>query len=396
MKNLLAAVAMASLLIGAISCRKDPGPEEPERYDRVMILASLGFNSLSGDLKLDIKDILGEEPNEMLPLKGTGDVLLILEHTKSGSSYSNATSPIVYRIKRDSDGKTLMDTIMVLDKGAKLTDKDVMKKALDGIKDKYPSDHYGMVMSSHGTGWLPEGYYRKTPTINQAAPTSFGDEVRVDKSGEKHYEMDIRDLEYAIPMHLDYLLFDACLMGGVEVAYELREKTSYIGFSATEILSEGFNYKKIVSRLLGKTTDPEAVCRDYFEQYKGSSATIAYVDCSKLDALGVLCKELFKKYRSGLNKVDPSSVQGFFRVNRHYFYDMKDILDKSGISAADESALDEAINACVLYKEATDSFLDLKIATYCGLSMYLPANGTDELDKYYPGLAWNKVTGLVE
>jgi hypothetical protein len=33
--------------------------------------------------------------------------------------------------------------------------------------------------------------------------------------------------------------------------------------------------------------------------------------------------------------------------------------------------------------------------TYCGLSMYLPCNGSDYLDEYYKTLAWNKATSLV-
>ena len=45
----------------------------------------------------------------------------------------------------------------------------------------------------------------------------------------------------------------------------------------------------------------------------------------------------------------------------------------------------------------TPEFLcEFEIKTFSGFSMYLPCNGTSELDKYYRTLEWNKATGLVE
>ena len=51
--------------------------------------------------------------------------------------------------------------------------------------------------------------------------------------------IEIADLPGAIPMHLDFIIMDACLMGCVEVAYELRDKCDILIFSPTEILSSG-------------------------------------------------------------------------------------------------------------------------------------------------------------
>ena len=36
------------------------------------------------------------------------------------------------------------------------------------------------------------------------------------------------------------------------------------------------------------------------------------------------------------------------------------------------------------------------INTFCGLSMYLPADGSAHLDNYYRTLSWNRATGLVK
>lgn len=37
-------------------------------------------------------------------------------------------------------------------------------------------------------------------------------------------ELNINDLKKSLPVHSDFILFDACYMGSIEVLYELREK----------------------------------------------------------------------------------------------------------------------------------------------------------------------------
>jgi hypothetical protein len=110
-----------------------------------------------------------------------------------------------------------------------------------------------------------------------------------------------------------------------------------------------------------------------------------------------VCKDLSGRYSSSIAAVSPGKVQGFFRLGRHYFYDLKDIFAKSGASASDLDVLQGALDACLPYKAATPSFLsEFDIRTCCGLTMYLPSNGTPLLDKYYRKEAWNDATGLVQ
>lgn len=53
-----------------------------------------------------------------------------------------------------------------------------------------------------------------------------------------HAEMELEEFAAAIPDgQLDFIVFEACLMAGVEVAYVLRGKTDYILSSAAEIVS---------------------------------------------------------------------------------------------------------------------------------------------------------------
>ena len=133
------------------------------------------------------------------------------------------------------------------------------------------------------------------------------------------------------------------------------------------------------------------------------SATITLVDCTKMDKLTALCKELVSRYRTGLAEINPSEVQPYFRSYHHWFYDLEDVFIKAGITDPEKRSLEQALDECILYKAATPSFLmnngsgsGFKIDIYSGFSMYLPCNGSPYLDEFYKTLAWNKAIGLVQ
>ena len=427
-----------------------------EESRNVLLLYSAGYNSLSQFLADDIKELLSGD------LPGLGhmeDVLLIYSHFPSAKGvYSVPTSPTLTRVYKDIENNVVKDTLVVYPEGVCSSMASQLNRVLTYVKDNYPAKTYGMVFSSHATGYLPTGYYSNprdyvyTPSAAvSSADASFGsaDAAGVPYVEPEHdpmlpmvksvgqdqvgtygnylsYEieiedfaralpmymdyilfdaclMDIRDFAAAIPMKLDYILFDACLMGGVEVAYELAGRCGLVGFSQTEVLAEGFDYKSITSHLLyGGAPDPEAVCRDYFSQYDEQSgvyrsATISLVDCSGMEPLARVCAELFGKYSDAIAHLDPAYVQRYYRSDYHWFYDLFDIVSRAGADEEEIKALNSALDECIIYKASTPDFMgSFKIGVYSGLSMYLPCHGGTELDSYYRTLKWNMATGLVE
>jgi len=392
-----------------------------EETRRALIVFSDGYNSLSSYLKEDISDL----KEGYFPPEGRDHNLLFLVSSLTASSddYKTKTSPVIIRMYENYEGEHVVDTIKTLPEGSLLVDKDVMKETLSFIKDNYPAKSYGMVYSSHATGYLPEYYYTSVKSASRSsmeklsniyvpidqdpnlpAVKSIGQEVHRNDSGSLiSHEMELQDFADALPMHLEYLLFDACLMGGVEVAYELKDKADVIGFSPAEVLADGFDYTSLASLLLeNEKPDPKSICSEYFERYNARSgasrsATITLVDCSKLDNLAQACNVLFEKYRNQIDAVSPSRVQGYFRNNRHWFYDMEDILLKSGATKDDMKDFYSAMEQAILYKNATPSFMgDFDIKVYSGLSMFLPNNGNYYLKDYYKSLKWNEATSLVK
>jgi len=420
--------ALALLLLAVSSCDHTKKEDKTVAPEKVMILWSAGFNSISSYLEGDIEDL---KEGTYVPSKASGDILLVVSKLNEHDNYKTQVSPTVVRVYKDNS-QVVSDTVMTLEKGTPLASAETVNSVLTKICSKYAAKSYGMIISSHGTGWLPEGYYNNAgqyesltasartangrkgripyvePIVDETHPAvkTIGQDVYVEGDAKYSLEMGIDDFASAIPMHLDYLILDACLMGGVETAYELRDKADYVAFSPAETLAEGFFYRTMAERLLEpESPDVQKVCQEFYNLYAyeegdKQSATITLVKTSGMDALAATCKTLFEKYREAISAVDPGTVQGFFRYEKHYYYDMEDILEKAGASSEDLAALEAALDGCIAYKAATPAFLPnsggFDIDSYCGMSMYLPADGTAYLDEYYKSLSWNKATRLVE
>ena len=419
--------AITAVLTGLIfgGCTKErPGRAFPEK-EFVTIYYCAGFNNLSSDIRKNVEILKAGD----LPFEESRHKMLVFSHFSVGNyDYSTLTDSHLVLYTKDF-GRIKADTLLTIDKSRYATDPAVMREVLATVRNLYPDAHYGLVVSSHGTGWLPAGKYSSGSVVQMARrrqsaselpayrynadPDSpkvktFGAEVKQENSTNYSVEMTIQSMAKAIPMHLDYLLFDACLMGGIEVAYELKDVADKIAFSPTEVLAQGFDYSNI-SYLLADEPSIEGFCKLYFDHYNSESgsmrsATISVVRSSGLDALADVCADMFGKYRSSIDTLSLNSgIQRYFRSNYHWFFDMEDILVKAGLTDEDKATLENALDGCISYKAATPQFLGIEIKNYSGLSMYLPSATVDrdgkidaQLNEFYRTLAWNKATYLVE
>lgn len=425
--NIIWAALASLLMLSAVACDKTfddmPGNKgttpvrdvTPEKA-QVMILYSAGFNSLCAALEDDVNDI----KSGYLPLVGSMSkaVLVYSRRLSETGRYTDRTPSYLIRLSVDGWGKVISDTLKTWPETDEAVSVSTMTDVLETVKGLYPHASYGMVFSSHGSGWLPSGYYSTGKITAGTAglhavpyidPNSDGSMPRVKSIGidnitsRNTYEMEIETFAQALPMKFDYIIIDACLMGCVEVAYALKDKCDKLVFSQAEVLEDGLcDYTTLTQRVL-KPVVPDLynLCEDSYRHYKNQddpiyrSLTISMIDCTRLDGLAESCKSLFSKYRNQISLVNAANVQGYFRARKHWFYDLTDILRQSGIPEADMAGYNKAMSDCVLYNAATDTFINFDIRTHCGLSMYLPADGNSELDEFYKTLSWNKASGLV-
>ena len=405
--KVFAALAFIITVAFTVSSCCKTGPQSYDGpFDSVLIYYAEAYNNLSrgivGTTRHSEKDTLNCSDIQDLcrgdiPDKYAKRAILAYCHgtRNNNSDYTTPNSPVLIRIYREN-GLAVLDTVKVYESNTVSASASELNGVLNSIRNTYKSDHYGLLYSSHGSGWLPCNFY--APNKPAPAPTSVGSQF--DTSPEYTYEIDIKDLAAAIPMKLDYIIFDACLMGGIEVAYELRNTCDRIIFSPTEIFTEGFYYRTIAKRLLQDVPDLKNVCRDYMEHYE-SGATVSLVECSELDRLASVAGKLIDKYRDNIPQINKTSVQRFYTGNHEWFYDMRSIIRAAGATEDELSGLDNAIEASVPYRNYTPEFGQgtqyyIPIREFCGLSMWLPMAKYPQLSAYYRNLEWNKAVGLVK
>ena len=385
----------------AACCKVEP---EPEVKDRILLYYGAGFNDLSAEISADISQLCS---SDYIPEKSSGNVLLVFQNLAE-KNYSTPYTPVLYRVYRNRSGETVKETLLTLEPGTIAASVSTLNRVLSHIKSTFVYNTFGMIFSSHATGWLPAAGNTENPSGKTVSPLSIGNEFSPETGTKVQYEMDLDDFADAIPMHLDYILFDACFMGGVEVAYELKDVCDRLVFSSEEILADGMVYTDIVRRLLEENpANLTGVAEDYFYHYNSmtgwqQSGLISTVRCSGLDALADACAMIYTNHRGQIPAIPASQVQKLNYNDPSYFYDLRDALEQLGLSDTEKEALDKALEECVEYSAHTEYFFKGKsygyrIETFCGLSTYLPSavsitNTRERLNEYYKGYKWNQAT----
>ena len=373
-------------------------------YEQVLIYYALGYNNLNYQLERNFKQI-GEG---VVPSLSSEKAIVAYCHLSDGSDYITPTDPVLVRIYRNTHGQTVMDTLKVYKDVARPASKEAVRSALQDIQEIFPSKHYGMLVSSHGTGWLPADFdsYDERPYIRSRAveparqwPLTKALSNQYSGSGSRLRTdwMEVSDFAEAIPMKLDYLILDACLMGTVEVAWLFKDLCDYLVVSPTEVMDTGMIYNTLSWDMLsGSQADLRGYCQEYIDYYEAQSgsyrsATIALVDCSALSDLADAFAGILSAHRSALQPGLTRTVQRYYYNASPFrcFYDLRDLCVQLGASQSELAALDEALSRCVLYHAETLTFFDLQLERCCGLSVYIPEPTRPRLNAFYERFGWN-------
>lgn len=381
-RSLFCALAMALTLF---SCKKAEVEEViVVKRPKTVLLYMVANNNLSHDAENSISRL----QNGYIPAEEGN--LLVYKHCAG-------MDPVLLHIKKGEEGTVVADTAYRFPPRVSAT-KSALTQALNVTQALFPADSYGLILWSHGTGWIPP--LASFSSAAQEQISGSGPERTFGLDGK--VELEIRDLAQAIPYKLSFMLMDACFMGGIETAYEVKDSVDYYIGSPAEILTESFPYHKIMQHIFKSTPDYAAVCKEYYDYYNAKSgaersATVALMDCSKLAEVAEVAKRVFDQYGERIASLDLSLLQPYFRgSNSKYFYDLKDLVDAiADASLSAEFAV--ALERAVPYKAATPYFIELPIRRFCGVSTYVPGNPADtKLADYYKQYKWNQATGMIK
>ena len=398
------------LVIVLAACSNEIPEQQPAKRSGRTVLAYLVSNNKAGSLDTYLRDNVIDMYTALGNMKESCTLLVFYRPYTGDAPLSKPTLMSFY-----ADGRGNINNVAALT-GSELTfdavcriaqkkeytmnsqiatDPAVMEEVFTDMQTVAPSDSYGLILGSHASGWMK----------GTSVPTkAFGD--------DDGYNIDIPDLadvlKNSFSEKLDFVLFDACMMGTAEVGYELRETTSYCIASVMETPVYGFPYDQILPYLYSENVDYSAVCHEFisFNKTKDVWGTCAVMDCSQMENLASAVKAKLSEWEDALFSVSMRNVQQYGVNNYKYFsYDVLDFFrelgGKSGVAETDlneviasiQTVLNEAVIAKECIPNPSNSSFRVDGTRFCGIGMYIPK----EVNDYVPdNISWNNWNSYYE
>lgn len=324
---------------------------------------------------------------------------------------------VLFELKKQN-GRCLTDTLRRYS-DRPFTSRQWLTLLFSEVMTLAPASRYGMVVGCHGLAWVPvQGQRSARKRLGSQERIDEGDnlykEERIDKEGEPndlmHFEVqgpvttrfiggtypetqiettDLADAMADAGLHTEYILFDACYMSSVEVAYELKDVTHYLIASPTEVLSYGFPYITMGKHLLGTPNYKGIVDSfiSFYSSYNLPYGTVAVTDCTQLDALAAIAQQINAAAEEQTNAAAeeqpstvtsaqfvPNGVQIMDGYSPTLFYDLGHLMSLKDAGTVLTAAFAEQLEKTVPYKGHTGQYftalkdVPVDIKHYSGLN----------------------------
>ncbi len=390
----LKSLLWALVALFAVACSNDtpepeptpqpePTPEVPQPLteSHTLIIYMQGNNGLAEFMDSNLQRIIASYYN--MP---EGDFRIFIFYDRG--NYTRLTELYM------NDGMAKQRLVEEYETTTSTVDKTFFEGVISKIMTEAPADSYGLILSSHGGGWVPSLLYdeylfqsdSRSGDAPQAQPLFYG---------QDDYDcMEIPDLVDALDQtKFKYIIFDACFMANVEALYDLRNSADYIVASAAEVLGAGFPYETMIPMLFEYDNhNLQAICEEYMKFYENSSGTVSLIDCKKLDTLADAMRVVMAELEG---YVDVSDIQAYDAFDYHLYFDLLNYVERH---VADCEEFKRALNETVLYSGHTDyieTATGKDVETYtldrsCGLSCYIPQEACTATEAAWRETAWAK------
>ena len=299
---------------------------------------------------------------------------------------------VLFELKKQN-GRCLTDTLRRYS-DRPFTPRQWLTSLFSEVMTLAPASRYGMVVGCHGLAWVPVQGQRNAPKRlgsqerideednlykeEKIDKEGLYKEERIDKEGDDlmHFEVqgpvttrfiggtypetqiettDLADAMADAGFHTEYILFDACYMSSVEVAYELKDVTHYLIASPTEVLSYGFPYITMGKHLLGTPNYKGIVDSfiSFYSSYNLPYGTVAVTDCTQLDALAAIAQQI---NAADAEQLVPNGVQIMDGYSPTLFYDLGHLMSLKDAGTVLTAAFAEQLEKTVPYKGHTGQY----------------------------------------
>ena len=367
---------------------------------------------------------------------------------------------VLFELKKQN-GRCLTDTLRRYS-DRPFTSRQWLTSLFSEVMTLAPASRYGMVVGCHGMAWMPvQGQRNARKRLGSQERIDEEDnlykeeridkednlykeekiekeglykEERIDKEGDDlmHFEVqgpvttrfiggtypetqiettDLADAMADAGLHTEYILFDACYMSSVEVAYELKDVTHYLIASPTEVLSYGFPYITMGKHLLGTPNYKGIVDSfiSFYSSYNLPYGTVAVTDCTQLDALAAIAQQInaaTAEPRNGASEGElntarsgkdvPNGVQIMDGYSPTLFYDLGHLMSLKDAGTVLTAAFAEQLDKTVPYKGHTGQYFTalkdapVDIKHYSGLNT--SQGSLNRMADRISETAWHKAT----
>ena len=387
------------LLFSMTSCRWFC-PDEEHIYDRTVLVYIAAENTLAPFFRSDINEMLQAVDD----IPENSRLIIYLDDTQM---------PRLISIERDQEGNPIQKTLFQYTSDLDSGNPETLHQIMTWTTKHYPAHSYGLVLWSHGDGWVVAN--TNTPPMQRSICIDNNQNTSYSDRGSK---MDIAEMSEVLATfpRLEFILFDACFMQSVEVAYELRHTTKHIVASPAEIPGPGAPYNRIVKPMFASPFDATKIADEYFKAYNDADrenvlqdygVLLSVVDCDLLEELASVTAEMIIKYADKESALDMRDIQHYCpkpTTSRPNFYDMNAYMMRLITDEADYQRWHKALDRTMSYAAATPwwfsiysnqgrEMVDLNV--YSGLSCYVPQSEDSytELNTLFHTTSWYTATG---
>lgn len=360
------------------SAQERSGDKEPPSNDRkdytVMIyVVGSDLESRSGAATMDIEEMLGAGVNY-----DKTNLLLYTGGSRRWVSNIPNDKNSVLKLSGDEENRIIAQTGESVNMGQPET----LSEFINYCTLNYPAEHYALILWDHGGG----------PLWGYGSDELFG----YDGLNFEEFRAAMDETEFGPDKKLDWVGFDACLMGSIENVCLWKDYARYLIASEEVEAGNGWDYHFL--NTLNDSQDPESIVKsvvDSFEKYYESNkstffspeATLSVIDLSKTDLVVDSVNALFTVMEQGIHKGDYAKIKharsrtkefGLGAVKTIYesydLVDLKDFTDQLKDFYPDEcTKVSKAIEQAVTYSASN-------VDRACGISIYVPGNNSELYD----------------
>ena len=405
-------ICLFSLAMTFTSCSDEAVDVETVNKQTIFVF----FPWTGGTSSTGLKDYLESNVDSMcagiVDKKGLTNTRVLVFFTEK---YNQST---LYDLQYDATTKTVNRIPIKKYEGNSHCTAEGFADLLNDVRQNAEALNYSLIIGAHGCGWTyandwvnypykarPKGgSIRKgndenavsNATSNSFSGIQFGSDPNKPVTrffgsvSQADNAIDVSTLAEGIKLSglkMQFILFDACYMGNVETAYELKDVTNFLISSSSEVMGEGIPYKTIWSYLCSSVPNYSSAVSGVVNFYKNSNVpycNMAAIDCRQIDKLASIMKEINSKYTLA-STVPLDSIQPLDGFSPNLFYDLSVYVDSLYPSGYLKDEFTSQLKLTIKAAEHTDeaytalkSFYGktFKVKNYCGLSISDPSQNS--------------------